>query len=83
MEVNVGGVVTGHEDDVGASSLGFADIGAALDPELLGFIGGGDARGGVGHRGNDGDGFSAKLGVELLFDGREVAVEIEEHRSQR
>ena len=57
--------------------FGFADLGSGLDAEGLGFVAGGDAAGGVGHGGDDGEGVAAVFGMELLFDGREEAVEVD------
>ncbi len=71
------GVVAFDEDDAGAEFFGFADLGAGFDAEGFGLVAGGDAAGGVGHGGDDGERFAAVLGVELLLDGREEAVEID------
>ncbi len=73
----VGGVVAVDEDDAGADAFGVADAGAGLDAEGLGFVAGGDEGGGVGHGGDDAGGLAAVLGMELLFDGREEAVEVD------
>ncbi len=75
--LGVVGVVACDEDDAGAELLGFADLGAGLDAEGLGLVAGGDAAGGVGHGGDYGEGLAAVLGVELLLDGREEAVEVD------
>ena len=71
------GVAALDEDDAGTELFGLADLGAGLDFEGLGLVAGGDAAGGVGHSGNNGEGFSAVLRVELLFDGREEAVQVD------
>ena len=73
----VDGVVAVDEDDVGADVFGFADLGAGFDAEGFGLVAGGDAAGGVGHGGDDGEGFVAVLGVELLLDGGKEAVEVD------
>ena len=75
--LGVGGVVAVDEDDAGADAFGFADLGAGLDAEGLGFVAGGDERGGVGHGGDDAGGLAAVLGMELLLDRREEAVEVD------
>ena len=62
---------------LGADLLGFADLRAGLDAEGLGLVAGGDAAGGVGHGGDDGEGLAAILGVELLLDRREERVEVD------
>ncbi len=71
------GVVAGDEDDAGADFFGFADLSAGLDAEGLGLVAGGDAAGGVGHGGDDGERLAAVFGVELLLDRREEAVEVD------
>ena len=71
------GMVARDEDDTGTEFFGFADLCAGFDVEGFGFVAGGDADGGVGHGGDDGEGFAAVFGVELLFDGREKAVEVD------
>jgi hypothetical protein len=76
------GVVAGDEDDAGAELFGFADLCAGFDAEGLGFVTGGDAAGGVGHGGYDGERLSAVLLVELLFDGREEAVEVDVEKAE-
>ena len=65
--------------------FGLADLGAGLDAEGLGLVAGGDAAGGVGHGGDDGERAVAVFGVELLLDRRKEAVEVdvEEARSGR
>ena len=75
-------MVSGQQDDIGALLLGDADVGSAFDAEFFGLVRGCDAHRGVGHCGDNGNGFSAQFGVELLLDGRKIAVEVEEHRSQ-
>ncbi len=57
------GVAAFDEDDFGAFLFGFADLGAGFDAEGLCFIAGGDADGGVGPGGDDGEGLSAVFGV--------------------
>ncbi len=72
-------IVTGlDEGDRRAESAGFRNLGAGADAACLGLVGGGDGTGGVRHDGNDGDGAVAEVGAELLFDGGEVGVEVEE-----
>ncbi len=71
------GVVAFDEDDAGAEFFGFADLGAGFDAEGFGLVAGGDADGGVGEGGDDGEGLAAVFGVELLLDGREEAVEVD------
>jgi hypothetical protein len=71
------GVVASDEDNAGTKLFGFADLRAGFDLEGLGFVAGGDAAGGVGHGGDNGERFSAVLRVELLFDRREEAVEVD------
>ena len=75
--LGVGGVVAVDEDDVGADAFGIADAGAGLDAEGLGFVAGGDERGGVGHGGDDAGGAIAVLGMKLLLDRRKEAVEVD------
>ena len=65
------------EDDLGADSLSLGDPRAGLDAEGFGLVAGRDAAGGVGEGGDDGDGAAAILGVELLLDRGEEAVEID------
>jgi len=62
------GVTALDEDDAGTELFGFADLSAGFDAEGLGFVAGGDADGGVGEGGDDGEGLSTVLGVKLLFD---------------
>ncbi len=71
------GVVAGDEDDVGADSFGFAYLGAGFDAEGLGLVAGGDAGGGVGHGGDDGEGAATIFRVELLLDRGEEAVQVD------
>ncbi len=71
--LGVDAVVAFDEDDFGADALGFADLGSGFDAEGLGFVAGGDAAGGVGEGGDDGEGAVAEFGVELLLDRREEA----------
>lgn len=71
------GMITRDEDDAGTEFFCFADLGAGFNAKGLGFVAGCDANGGVGHGGDDGEGFAAVFGVELLFDGREEAVEVD------
>ena len=61
----------------GQMLFGFADLRAGLDAEGLGLVAGGDAAGGVGEGGDDGEGLAAVFGVELLLDRREEAVEVD------
>ena len=77
------GVAALDEDDAGTELFGFADLGAGLDAEGLGFVAGGDADGGVGHGGDDGEGLSAVLGVKLLLDRREEGVEVDVEEAKR
>lgn len=72
--LGVVGVITCDEDDAGAKLLGFADLGSGFDAEGFGLVAGGDAAGGVGHGGDDGERLAAVLLVDLLLDGREEAV---------
>jgi len=67
-----------NEDDVGAEGAGIVDEGAGFDAESLGLIAGGEADGGVGDHGDDGDGAVAELGSVLLLDGGKVGVEVDE-----
>jgi hypothetical protein len=71
------GVVAFDEDDVGAELFGFADLRSGFDAEGFGLVAGGYANGGIGEGGDYGEGFSAVLRVELLFDGRKEAVEVD------
>ena len=64
--------------DAGAESFGLADLGAGPHAESFGLVTGGNAAGGIGHDGNDGDGAVAQLGAKLLLDGGEVGVQVEE-----
>ena len=75
--VGVDAVVAFDEDDVGADALGFADLGSGLDAEGFGFVAGGDAAGGVGVGGDDGEGTIAEFGMELLFDRRKERVQVD------
>jgi hypothetical protein len=63
---------------IGAEAFGVGDDGAGFDAEGFGLVAGGDADGGVGHHGDDGDGAAAELGTDLLLDGGEVGVEVDE-----
>jgi hypothetical protein len=65
------------EDDVGDEALGFADLGEGFHAEGFGFVRGGDEGTGIGHGAADADGLASELGVKLLFDGREEAIEID------
>jgi hypothetical protein len=76
-ELGVDAVGAVDEDDVGADAPGLADLGEGVDAERLGFIAGGDKGAGVGHGAADAEGLASVLGVELLLDGREEAVEID------
>jgi len=71
------GVVAFEEDDAGAEFFGFAYLSAGFDTGGFGLVAGGDAHGGVGEGGDDGEGFAAVFGVELLLYGREEAVEVD------
>jgi hypothetical protein len=71
------GVVALDEDDAGTEFFGFADLGTGFDAEGFGFVAGGDADGRVGEGGDNGEGFAAVFGVELLLDGREEAVQVD------
>ncbi len=66
------------EDDLGAHAFGVANEGAGADAEGLGLVAGGDAAGGVGKHGHNGDGPAAQIGADLLLDRGEVGVEIDE-----
>ena len=70
-------VVAFDEDDIGAFLFSFANLGSGLDAKGFGFVAGGDADGGVGLGRNDREGFAAILGMELLLDGREEAVQVD------
>ena len=70
-------VVAFDEDDGGTDAFGFADLGSGFDAEGLGFVAGGDAAGGVGVGGDDGEGAVAVFGVKLLLDGGKEAVEVD------
>ena len=59
--LGVGGVVAVDEDDVWADAFGVEDAGAGFDAEGLGFVAGGDERGGVGHGGDDAGGAVAAV----------------------
>ena len=83
VKSNVSGVVAGHQDDFGASLFGVGDVCSAFDAEFLGFVRGGDARGCVGHGGDDRHRLTSEFWVELLLDGREIAIEVKEHRPER
>ena len=61
----------------GTDALGLAHLGAGLDAEGLGLVAGGDAAGGVGVGGDDGEGTVAVLGVKLLLDRRKERVEVD------
>ena len=65
------------EDNLRADALGLAHLRAGPDAEGLGLVAGGDAAGGVGHPGDDGERAAAVLGVELLLDRGEEAVEVD------
>ena len=56
---------------------------AGGDAVALGFDRGGDGDGGVAVYGRDEDGFAAQFGLELLFDARDIAVQVEEQPAQR
>jgi len=66
------------EDDVGAEAFGVGDDGAGFDAEGFGLVAGGDADGGVGHHGDDGDRAAAELRADFLLDGGEIGVEVNE-----
>jgi hypothetical protein len=70
-------VIARDKDDVGAELLGFADLGSGFDAKGLGLVAGGDAAGGVGHGGDDGEGPTSVLRVQLLFYRREEAVQVD------
>ena len=74
--LGVFGVAAFDEDDAGAELFGFANLGSGLDAEGFGLVAGGDADGGVGHGGDDGERFAAVFLVKLLLDRREEAVEV-------
>ena len=77
VERGVAAMVSAGEEEVGAAALGFTDLHAGADAEGLGLIAGGNDGARI-HRGRaDGDRVSAQRRIELLFDGREIAVEIE------
>lgn len=82
VEVEVVGVAGLDEDEPRAHALGLSDVRERADAELLGLVARGDDRGGVGEDGDDGDGFAAERGVDLLLargeEGVEVDVEVEE-----
>ncbi len=78
MVVDVDFVAGFDEDDLGAHAFGLGDDGAGFDAEGFGLIAGRDADGGVGHHGDDGDGTAAQFGADLLLDGGEIGVEIDE-----
>ena len=63
---------------LGAHAFGVGDDGSGADAEGLGLITGRDADGCVGHHGNDADRPAAQFGADLLLDGGEVGVEIDE-----
>ena len=75
--LSIDAVVAFDEDDVGADALGLADLGSGFDAEGLGLVAGGDAAGGVGVGGDDGERARAEFGVELLLDRGEEAVEVD------
>jgi hypothetical protein len=76
--VNVDFVAGLYEDEVRAHAFGFGNDCAGADTEGLGFVAGGDGHGGIGHHGDDGDGAAAEFGADLLLDGGEVGVEVDE-----
>ena len=75
--VGVDAVAALDQDDLRADAFGLADLGSGLDAERLGFVAGGDAAGGVGHGGHDGERPVAIFRVQLLLDRREEAVQVD------
>ena len=71
------GVIAFDENDARAFLFGFANLCSGFDAEGLGFVAGGDADGGVGEGGDDGEGFAAVFRMELLLYRREEAVEVD------
>ena len=71
------GVIACDKDDARTFYFGFADLCAGFDAEGFGLIAGGDATGGVGHGGDDSERLAAILLVDLLFDGRKEAVQVD------
>ena len=78
MVLGVDFVAAFDENDLRAHALGVGDDGSGAHAEGLGLVAGGDAAGGVGHHGHHADGPAAQLGPDLLLDGGEVGVQIDE-----
>jgi hypothetical protein len=80
MDVDVLGGASFDDVDVGEPC--FPDRGAGTEAELFGLLTDGDAGGVVVVERDDGDGFAAQLGAELLFAGCEEGVHVEEEHTQ-
>jgi len=70
------------EGDFGAETFGVGDERAGFDSESFGFITGGDGTGGIGHDGDNGNRAVTELWAELLLDGGEVGVKVEEEPAE-
>jgi hypothetical protein len=71
------------DGDSGAEAFGVAHARAGLDAFGFCFVACGDAAAAVAGDGRDGDRFAAESGLDVLLNGGEVGVEIEEERAQR
>ena len=80
--LGVGGVRAVDEDNVGDAGAGFADFGEGFDAAGFALVAGGDDGAGVGHGADNGCGFAAEFGVDLLFDGGEEAVEVDVEKAE-
>jgi hypothetical protein len=72
VKADIFGWLTRDDGDAGAEKARFADAGASLNSECLGFVGCGDAAGGFCHHWSHADGAPAQGGSEMLLDGCEV-----------
>jgi hypothetical protein len=71
------GVIACDEDDAGTELFGFADLRSSFDAESFGFVASRNTTSGVGHGGDDSERLAAIFLVELLFDGREEAIQVD------
>ena len=70
------------QDDFRAKPLGLTDLGEGLDAEGLGLVACRNQRSRVGHGAADADRPPAKLRVDLLFDRRKEAVQVDVQKAE-
>ncbi len=78
MEFQVGRGMRFHQGDAGTFLAGFHDARACFNAVFFSFLAGGNATGGIGNYGDNGDGFASQFRVNLLFHGSKKAVQIDD-----